>query len=64
MDKKELLNNKIIKENKIEKQKQSKEIYKNVNKLDNMINIISYKCIYKGCNKIPIFNFINESKGI
>ncbi len=37
-------------------------MYCRVHKLDNMINIICERCIFKNCNKFPIYNYINKTK--
>ena len=43
---------------------ETKGIYCAKHKLKEMIDIISKKCIFKNCDKIPLFNYKNNTKGI
>jgi hypothetical protein len=41
---------------------QTKAIYCNQHKLDNMIDIKNKKCIYEGCIKRPVYNYNGQKK--
>lgn len=37
---------------------ETKRLYCSRHKLDGMINLLAKKCSYKGCETMPIFNFL------
>jgi hypothetical protein len=41
---------------------QTKAIYCNEHKLDNMIDIVNKRCEYEGCNKQPTYNYEGQTK--